>query len=477
MLKILPLIYLFFILMDFRTAVAQDDHQHKDHEDHEQMDHEKKNPDQMPHDHMDHDMTDAPYIISRNLPMTLNASGTSWHPINSPMYMNFFQQNAWNIMLHYGAFPAYTFQNPGNPDFRGANEFFLPTWAMVMASKKLGRRGLLSFRAMISADPLIMGGSGYPLLYQTGETHLNEPLIDRQHPHDLFSELAIAYSYAFTDDVDAYIYLGYPGEPALGPPAFMHRPSGLNIPDSPLGHHWQDATHIIYGVATTGFRYKRLRVEGSVFTGREPGEERLWFDKPRFDSYSGRINYLLGDAIALQASYSYLHSPEVHEPERDVNRITASALHNIWLSNETVLSSTLIWGLNRSWDRAAPETIFPSHSFLFETALQMRRFNLFARTELLEKSFHELGIEETDHNDGHHNEGQGIHDDDENVWIGTIKPGASVYIFKNHNFWLDAGFTLSFHRTSTGLISYYGAQNTMSYQIFLRMVPPRMTRH
>ncbi len=464
---------IFFTLPYYQIALAQDDPHH--HDVHEEMDHEEMDHKEMPHDkmhHDQHDMDDVPYIISRNLPMTLNASGTAWHPINSPMYMNFFQKGDWNIMLHYGAFPAFTFQNPVNVNFRGSNEIFLPTWAMIMSSKKIGKRGLLSFKGMISADPILMGGKGYPLLYQTGETHLDEPLIDRQHPHDLFSELAVAYSHAITNDVDAYVYFGFPGEPSIGPPAFMHRPSGLNIPDSPLGHHWQDATHILYGVATTGIRYKRWRLEGSWFTGREPGENRLWFDKPRFDSWSGRINYLLGNSMALQASYSYLHSPEAHEPEKDVNRITASALHNFWFDNETVLSSSLIWGLNRAWDRAAPEIIFPSHSYLFETALQMHKFNLFARIELVEKSFHELGIEE-----GHHGDEHNVHDEDENVWIGNIKPGASVYLYKQKFFWLDAGFTISFHRTDHSLIPYYGSQNTISYQAFIRMVPPRMARH
>ncbi|WMJ74642.1 hypothetical protein RCC89_15930 [Cytophagaceae bacterium ABcell3] len=427
------------------------------------------------HAHDEHDMDEAPSFLSRNLPMTVNGSGTAWHPTNSPMYMNFTQSGAWNMMLHYGIFPAYTFQNPHNPDYRGTNEFFMPTWVMGMANRKVGKRGLLSVRGMLSADPLIMGGNGYPLLYQTGETYQGEPLIDRQHPHDLFSELSIAYSYAFTEDIDGYVYLGYPGEPALGPPAFMHRPSGLNIPDSPLGHHWQDATHIIYGVATTGFRYKRLRIEGSWFTGREPGEDRLWFDEPRFDSFSGRINYLLGKSLALQASYSYLHSPEVHEPERDVNRLTASILHNVWLNTESVLSSSLVYGLNRSWDRAVPDDILPSNSFLLESALQASRFNLFVRAELLEKSFHELGIGVNDH---HNNNGHNDHhiDEYENVWIGAIKPGASVYLLKNKHFWLDGGFTVTFHRTSPELISYYGAQNTMAYQVFLRMIPPMM-RH
>ncbi|MFN6946438.1 MAG: hypothetical protein ACK4ND_15930 [Cytophagaceae bacterium] len=454
--KVHLLLLMFFCLHKYESSLAQHPHGQGEH-----------------HAHEEHDMDAIPSFLSKNLPMTVNGSGTAWHPINSPMYMNYARTGEWNMMLHYGIFPAYTFQNPHNPDFRGTNEFFMPTWIMAMGSREIGKKGLLSIRGMFSADPLIMGGSGYPLLYQTGETHQNIPLIDRQHPHDLFSELAIAYSHAFTDEIDAYVYLGYPGEPAIGPPAFMHRPSGLNIPDSPLGHHWQDATHIIYGVATTGFRYKRLRIEGSWFTGREPGEDRLWFDEPRFDSYSGRVNYLLGNSLALQASYSYLHSPEVHEPERDVNRLTASVLHNTWLNEETVLSSSLVYGLNRSWDRAVPDEILPSNSFLLESALQMKRFNVFARAELLQKSFHELGIGENGHHDDNgHNDHH--FDEYENIWIGAIKPGASVYLLKNRYFWLDAGFTLTLHRTSSDLIPYYGAQNTMAYQIFLRMIPPRM---
>lgn len=409
--------------------------------------------------------------------MTVNGSGTAWHPVNSPMYMNYTQTGKWNLMLHYGLFPAYTFQNPHNKAYRGSNEIFMPTWAMIMGSRTIGKNGLLSLRGMFSADPFIMGGSGYPLLYQTGETYQNIPLIDRQHPHDLFSELAIAYSHAFSDDIDGYVYFGYPGEPAVGPPAFMHRPSGLNIPDSPIGHHWQDATHITYGVATTGFRYKNFRMEGSCFTGREPGEERLWFDEARFDSWSARVNYLLGKSVALQASYGFLHSPEAHEPERDVNRITSSVLHNKWLNHESVLSSSLIYGLNRSWDRSDPEHVLPSNSFLLESALQMSRYNIFARAELLEKSFHELGIGENDHRHPNNNATANHFEEYENVWISAIKSGASVYLLKQQYFWLDAGFTVTYHRTSHVLVPYYGSQNTMAYQVYIRMIPPRMMSH
>ncbi|MGC4021124.1 MAG: hypothetical protein QM734_03855 [Cyclobacteriaceae bacterium] len=84
------------------------------------------------------------------------------------------------------------------------------------------------FVAMMLIDPITLGGNGYPLLFQTGESYNNKPLVNRQHPHDLFSELAVGYTQRINQDIDATVYVGYPGEPALGPTAFMHRISSLN---------------------------------------------------------------------------------------------------------------------------------------------------------------------------------------------------------------------------------------------------------
>src|SRR3546814_3723923 len=125
-----------------------------------------------------------------------------------------------------------------------------------LSQRGFGEKGLFRFSAMVSLDELIGGGNGYPLLFQAGETFNGPPLVDRQHPHDFIAELSVGYTHRFSNDVDVFGYFGYPGEPALGPVAFMHRPSAMNNPDAGLGHHWQDATHIIFGVATLGVRYK-----------------------------------------------------------------------------------------------------------------------------------------------------------------------------------------------------------------------------
>ena len=87
-------------------------------------------------------------------------------------------------------------------------------------------------------------------------------LVDRQHPHDLFMELAGTYSYQFAKTSSVYLYAGLPGEPALGPTAFMHRTSGLDNPEAPITHHWLDSTHVVLGVLTTGIVLDTPQVGG-----------------------------------------------------------------------------------------------------------------------------------------------------------------------------------------------------------------------
>lgn len=260
------------------------------------------------HKDMDHDMENMveggmlSHSFSRNLSMNRNGSGTGWLPDNSPMYGYMLHSKKWMYMFHGNIFLRYNNQDVGNKGSRGGSKFDAPNWFMGMGQTRVGSRGLFRFSAMLSLDPLTVGGEGYPLLFQSGETWEGEPLVDRQHPHDLFSELSVGYTHMFSKDADAFVYLGYPGEPAFGPVAFMHRVSSLYSPDAPIGHHWQDATHFTFGVATLGFRYRDFKLEGSSFTGREPDEERYGFDKPRFNSWSTRLSYNPSPEWALQVS-------------------------------------------------------------------------------------------------------------------------------------------------------------------------------
>jgi hypothetical protein len=287
----------------------------------------------------------APHVMAGmygSYAMSREASGTAWQPEVIPHAGLHLGRGAWMAMFH--GFANLVFDNQGGP--RGGRKIMSTNMIMAMATRQAGA-GRLGLRAMLSAEPITVGKQGYPLLLQTGETADGvSHLIDRQHPHDLFMELATAYTLA-DDTRSVFLYFGLPGEPALGPPAFMHRFSGVEFPESPIGHHWLDSSHITFGVLTVGAASGGIRLEASKFTGREPDEHRFDIETPKFDSHAFRASWNPSPAWALQLSYGRLESPEALEPEVNTDRTTASVLHGrVW--NGKVWQSTLAWGRNRN---------------------------------------------------------------------------------------------------------------------------------
>jgi hypothetical protein len=325
------------------------------------------------------------HAYSLSLPMNRNGSGTGWQPDESPIYAYMMHRGKTMYMFHGNIFLRYNSQNFNHEGLRGhAHLIDAPNWTMAMVQRRMGHNGLLVFTGMFSLDPLTVGGRGYPLVFQTGETYNGRPIIDRQHPHDLFSGLTLGYTHRLHRDVDVYGYVGYPGEPALGPTAFMHRTSAMNNPDAPLGHHWQDATHITYGVGTVGFRYKIAKVEGSILSGHEPDENRFDFDAPHFDSYAWRFSINPHRTLAFQVSQAILQQEE-HQAHTEITvlRSTASAAHTLPLGARNFIASSLIYGMNRK------EGI-PTHTALLESNLQMRRVAVYGRYEYTQKEAEEL---------------------------------------------------------------------------------------
>jgi hypothetical protein len=199
--------------------------------------------------------------------------------------------------------------------------------AMAMATRDLANGDTLGLKAMVSGDPF-MGRRGYPLLLASGETADGVThLVDRQHPHDLLLELAASYSHPISASDSVFLYGGYPGEPALGPSAYMHRVSASDNPMTPIAHHWLDSTHVSFGVVTAGFVHEDLKLEVSQFTGREPDQYRFNFDAARFDSTSLRLSFNPAPNWSLQVSHGWLTSPEGLDPTIDERRFTASATY------------------------------------------------------------------------------------------------------------------------------------------------------
>ena len=273
-------------------------------------------------------------------PMTRDASGTSWQPDAAPHHGLHAMLGQWMLMGHLRLLGFY--DNQSGP--RGADGFYLAGMAMGEARRDFGEADTLNLRLMLAPDPF-MGKAGYPLLLQTGETaNGTTPLVDRQHPHDLFMEMAASFAHRFTQNDSAFVYFGYPGEPALGPPVFMHRASGVDIPDAPLSHHWLDSTHITYGVATAGMVHDDFKLEVSQFSGREPDQHRFDFDTATFDSTAARLSWNPNTCWAFQVSVGWLKSPEQLEPTVNEERYTASAMYVRPLGDGGTWSSMLAFG-------------------------------------------------------------------------------------------------------------------------------------
>lgn len=439
------------IVMLLSTVYAHAQHDHQAPDTTKRQDTAKQKDDHSAHKGMDN----MSHAFSLNLPMNRNGSGTGWLPDASPMYGYMFHARKWMFMLHGNIFLRYTNQDFNKAGVRGNAQVDLPNWIMGMGQRRVGRKGLFHFNIMMSADALITGGNGYPLLFQTGETWQGKPLIDRQHPHDLFSELSVSYSHAFSKKLDVFAYLAYPGEPALGAVAFMHRPSALNNPDAPLSHHWVDATHITFGVATLGVRYGKFRLEGSSFTGREPNEQRYNFDQPRFDSRSARLSFNTDRHWALQISHAFIESPEELHVNEDVYRTTASAVYSKQWRKNLLFNATALWGLNKT------KHFDGEHAALAEASLYINRLAVYGRYEWVQKSGEELGLPEPqfDHHDL--------------FPVNAMTLGAAYDVLKIKPVRLAAGGQFSFYAADSRLDGLYG-KNPMSFEVYLRLYPELM---
>ncbi len=343
---------------------------------------------QADHDaHAGHEMPMAMTGALGAYPMTRDASGTAWQPDASPHAMGHAMRGDWTLMGHLKLDGVYDWQE--GP--RGDEEAFVAGMVMGSARRNFGPGNTLTLRGMLSPDPL-MGRRGYPLLLAAGETADGvTPLVDRQHPHDLFMELAASYAWAVGEGRSAFVYAGLPGEPAFGPPAFMHRPAAMMSPEAPITHHWLDSTHITFGVLTAGWVQGRWKLEASQFTGREPDQDRYDIERPRMDSTALRASWNPGPNWSLQASWADVESPEQLEPDVDEERLSASALYGRELEGGRSWSATVAWGHKN------PDHGESTDALALEAAwVPAADWQLFARAEWIET--HELG---EDHHDIH----------------------------------------------------------------------------
>ncbi len=370
-------------------------------------------------------------------------SGTAWEPASAPVPMWMISRGGWNLMAHGVIFLDYNQQ--GGP--RGEGKAESVNYAMLMEQHRLWR-GTILFRQMLSAESLTSPHPGFPELFQTGETYHGQPLVDHQHPHNVFGELSAYYIVPVGERLSWFAYGGPSAEPALGPVTYLHRTSASESPAAPLGHHLQDSTHTSFGVVTTGLVVSRFKLEGSVFNGREPNEERWSIQLNPLDSWSARASVAPGRNWTAQYSYGLLLHPEALEPTGDERRQTSSIEYNRPLARGNWASS-VVWGRKR---KIPENTVL--NSYLFESTLNfLERNYAYTRLELVDKD--ELFPQAATH---------------PAYRIGAYTLGGTRDLVQARTWRLGLGGDITFYSKPAVLDASYG-NNPVSFRVFLRWRP------
>jgi hypothetical protein len=404
---------------------------------------------------MDHEM---PMAADGMMMRTREGSGTAWLPDASPMAAAHATAGTWGLMLHGNGFLQYIYEEGE----RGGSQLISLNWLMGMARRPL-LGGTFGLRAMLSAEPFTIPGCGYPILLASGESCEGEPLHDVQHPHDLFTELAAEYTRPIVPSLDLSLYAGLAGEPALGPVAFPHRWSAMPNPLAPISHHWFDGWHVTFGVLSAGLSGERWKLEGSLFNGRTPDEDRYDLDMASLSSFAGRLWWLPNERWAIQVSGGrFDEDPPVGlvdgetgvEPLAPVSRYTTSATYHRRLGERGLWATTAAAG--RSLHGPSP-----SNALLLESSLTLdERHTFFGRTEWAEKTEldghggHEAGAEEAPFHS-----------------VGTLALGYTLHLRPIRGWLPGLGARGSVNVVPAALEAAYEGRYPMGFTIFVNLRP------
>ncbi len=378
-------------------------------------------------------------------------SGTSWLPAATPMRAFHLQVSDWRLMIHGAVFLQYVkeFGQRGNYQLGSMN------WIMADAYRSLGG-GTLRLRAMASAEYFTLTKAGYPQLLQVAQPYEGGIVTDRMHPHELLSEVAVLYDRPLTRSVRWSAYLAAVGEPALGPVAYLHRPSAENDPTAPLGHHSQDVTHESFGVATVGVFSPTVHVEASAFNGNHPDELRTNFDYAgaKLNSFAARVTVNPSDRWSMSSYAAYLaEGPGVHDHAH--HRLGLSIMH-VAPRPGGAWTTSLVWGAN-----VPADTRRVLNTALIETNVDLDERNaVFGRAEYVTRTAEELAL---------------VGSVSETVLIGNVALGYArrIATVRKVGVWFGARGDLDFVPEQLGL--FYGSRTPAGVTVYLRLRPPTVT--
>lgn len=331
---------------------------------------------------------------------------------------------------------------------RGNYQLGSINWLMGDASRPLAG-GVFHGRMMASAEYFTVTRAGYPQLLQVSQPYRGGTVTDRMHPHELLSEVAVSYDRPLADDWRWNVYLAAVGEPALGPVAYLHRPSAASDPITPLGHHAQDVTHESFGVATLGVFSSKVHLEASVFNGAHPNEVRTNFDYrgARFNSFSARVTVNPTDDWSLAASAAYIAAGTGVHAHDARHRLVLSAMrvNGKW-------STSFVWGANVPTDtRRVLNTALVETNFALD-----QRNALFGRAEYVTRSAEELAL---------------VGSVSEEVRVGSLALGYArrVRELRGVGAWLGARGDVDFVPEQLRL--FYGSRTPLGFVVYLQLKP------
>lgn len=394
------------------------------------------------------------------------ASGTSWLPDRAPKRALHRSLGDWMLMAHGSVFGQYDRQET----LHGDTQLGVVDWEMFMASRPAAG-GIFAARVMTSLEALALGRRGYPELLQSGAAVAGARLANRQHPHDLWNEIAATYDHTLTSSVAVSVYGGVVGEPALGPVAYMHRPSADADPFAPLGHHWQDAAHESFGVVTAGVYGERLKLEGSAFNGREPDEYRfnLDYQGARLDSYAARLTVVPSARVTASAWGGYIFDHDPLDPGTGMQRYGASLLTVLPAATDGAWSSALVGGINihHHGARAHEHGAEPAKSYHIATSTLLEstyefgdRATIYGRAEQVQKSADDLGFNGADLM--------------QLFTVRALTVGGTTELVAAGDLSFGIGARGTVNLLPETLEPTYGTRSPVGFSLFLRVRPARM---
>ena len=389
-------------------------------------------------------------------PVARAQSGTAWAPAAAPQHGVALRAAGWQLMIHGNVFGQFI--REAGP--RGNWQLGSVNWLMTRADHALAG-GTLGLRAMVSGEFLTITRAGYPELLQVAQPYRGNTLTDRMHPHELFSEAAVSYEHGIVAPLSMSLYLAAAGEPALGPVAYLHRPSAEYDPIAPLTHHALDETHERFGVATVGVFTSRVRLEASAFNGAHPDDVHTNFELAgaRLNSFSSRIALAPAPEWSASASAAYIAASAraADHAHGALHRFILS-IGNVQSRGERLWASTLVWGAD-----APIGTGRVLHSVLLESSLEWNaRRALFSRIEYASRTAEDLNL---------------VGSVSEQLAVGAAVVGYArrMTAWRAITVWLGGRGTA--YLLPAELRVFYGARTLTGFAAYVELRPPLMHEH